>query len=209
MSPRRSRSASTKHSEGDPDPFSAKRVLTPCMLDQAYCPPCITGRTDRLTPRASKPVRKQVSSGRFSLQSPNGCASSSSHCGKDGTRGGPDMANQGLVVGIDVSKTQLDVAFGAREDLEAFANDDKGIARLLERLSAAAPSLVVMEATGGYETASASAIAAAGWPLAVVNPRQVRQFARATGRLAKTDRIDASVLSAFGELVEPRTTRLP
>jgi transposase len=119
------------------------------------------------------------------------------------------MANQGLVVGIDVSKTQLDVAFGAREDLEAFANDDKGIARLLERLSAAAPSLVVMEATGGYETASASAIAAAGWPLAVVNPRQVRQFARATGRLAKTDRIDASVLSAFGELVEPRTTRLP
>lgn len=119
------------------------------------------------------------------------------------------MADQGVVVGIDVSKAQLDVAFGALGAIEAFVNDEQGIARLLERLSAARPSLVVMEATGGYETTPASAIAAAGWPLAVVNPRQVRQFARATGRLAKTDRIDASVLSAFGELVEPRTTRLP
>lgn len=119
------------------------------------------------------------------------------------------MEEQGVVVGIDVSKAQLDTAFGAEGEIEAFGNDERGISRLLERLRDVRPSLVVMEATGGYETTPASAIATAGWRLAVVNPRQVREFARATGRLAKNDRIDASVLSAFGKLIDPRITRLP
>lgn len=119
------------------------------------------------------------------------------------------MEEQGVVVGIDVSKAQLDTASGAEAELAGFANDEQGISRLLERLNAVRPSLVVMEASGGYETAAATAIAAAGWRLAVVNPRQVREFARATGRLAKNDRIDAAVLSAFGKLIEPRITRLP
>jgi len=118
------------------------------------------------------------------------------------------MEQQGVVVGIDVSKAQLDTALGEGEVL-AFGNDEQGIARLLERLGALRPLLVVMEASGGYETAAATAIAAAGWRLAVVNPRQVREFARATGRLAKTDRIDAVMLSAFGKAIEPRVTRLP
>lgn len=119
------------------------------------------------------------------------------------------MEKQGVVVGIDVSKAQLDTAFGAEGEVVGFGNDEQGISRLLERLSAVRPSLVVMEASGGYETAAATAIAAAGWRLAVVNPRQVRDFARATGRLAKNDQIDAAVLSAFGKAIEPQVTRLP
>lgn len=119
------------------------------------------------------------------------------------------MEQQGVVVGIDVSKAQLDTAFGAEGEVVGVTNDEQGVARLLERLSDVKPALVVMEASGGYETAAATAIAAAGWRLAVVNPRQVRDFARATGRLAKTDRIDARMLSAFGKAVEPQITTLP
>lgn len=119
------------------------------------------------------------------------------------------MEQQGVVVGIDVSKAQLDTAFGAEAAVVGLANDAAAISQLLERLKALRPSLVVMEASGGYETAAATAIAAAGWRLAVVNPRQVRDFARATGRLAKTDRIDARILSAFGKAIEPQVTSLP
>ena len=119
------------------------------------------------------------------------------------------MEQQDVVVGIDVSKAQLDTAFGAEAEVVGLANDAAGISQLLERLEALRPSLVVMEASGGYETAAATAIAAAGWRLAVVNPRQVRDFARATGRLAKTDRIDARILSVFGKAIEPQVTSLP
>lgn len=119
------------------------------------------------------------------------------------------MEQQDVVVGIDVSKAQLDTAFGAEAEVIGLANDAAGISQLLERLKALRPSLVVMEASGGYETAAATAIAAAGWRLAVVNPRQVRDFARATGRLAKTDHIDARILSAFGKAIEPQVTSLP
>jgi transposase len=119
------------------------------------------------------------------------------------------MEQQGVVVGIDVSKAKLDTAFGSEEEVRTFSNDEPGISRLLERLGEIRPALVVMEASGGYETAAATAIAAAGWPLAVVNPRQVRDFARATGRLAKTDRIDAAVLVAFGKAIAPQVTKLP
>jgi transposase len=117
------------------------------------------------------------------------------------------MNAQGMVVGIDVSKDWLDVALGG-ESLRV-ANDMTGISGLIDRLRDAAAQLVVMEATGGYETQAASAIAGAGLPLAVVNPRQVRDFAKATGRLAKNDRIDAHVIAAFGEAVKPQIVRLP
>jgi transposase len=119
------------------------------------------------------------------------------------------MEEQSVVVGIDVSKAQLDTALGTEGEVLAFSNDEQGISRLLERLKAIRPSLVVMEASGGYETAAATAIAAAGWAMAVVNPRQVRDFARATGRLAKTDRIDAAALAAFGKAIAPQVTSLP
>lgn len=117
------------------------------------------------------------------------------------------MNSQGVVVGIDVSKDWLDVAMGS-ESLR-FGNEAEGIAELTRRVRTAGVQLVVMEATGGYETQAATAIAGAGLRLAVVNPRQVRDFAKATGRLAKNDRIDARVIAAFGVAVEPQIASLP
>ncbi len=112
------------------------------------------------------------------------------------------MAEVKRFVGIDVSKAQLDVALGVNEGTFSIANDEHGIRELLKRLTPGA-DLVVLEATGGLEVPVAGALAAAGIAVAVVNPRQVREFARATGRLAKTDRLDAQVLARFGEAVKP------
>jgi transposase len=117
------------------------------------------------------------------------------------------MSSARIVVGIDVSKGWLDVA--VCEEVLRLSNDLRGIGELVEHLVQAKVHLVVMEATGGYETEAASAIAAAGLRVAVVNARQVRDFAKATGRLAKTDRIDAHVLVAFGQVVEPQIFTLP
>lgn len=114
-----------------------------------------------------------------------------------------------VVAGIDVSKGQLDVALLPGAERLQVANDPAGIGELVKRLKSAGVELVVMEATGGYETAVATAIAGAGLRLAVVNPRQVRDFARATGKLAKTDRIDAELIGAFGQAIEPQITALP
>jgi transposase len=119
------------------------------------------------------------------------------------------MNEQRVVAGIDVSKGQLDVALLPGAERLQFANDATGIVELVRQLQAAQVELAVMEATGGYETVAASAIAGAGLRLAVVNPRQVRDFARATGRLAKTDRIDAELIGAFAQAVEPQITVLP
>jgi transposase len=109
-----------------------------------------------------------------------------------------------MFVGIDVSKDRLDVHL--RPDGESFAvsRDGEGLARLCDRLSQASVSLIVLEATGGFETIVASALAAAHLPLAVVNPRQIRDFARAMGRLAKTDALDAAVIAHFAEAVQPQ-----
>ena len=107
------------------------------------------------------------------------------------------------VVGIDVSKARLDVALLHAEEELQFANDAAGIEQLVKQLKMLEVDLVVTEATGGYETTVATALAAAGLRVAVVNPRQVRDFAKATGRLAKTDRIDARVIAAFGEAIKP------
>jgi transposase len=112
------------------------------------------------------------------------------------------MAEVTRFVGIDVSKAQLDVALGDNEGTFSIANDEHGIRELLKRLTPGA-DLVILEATGGLEVAVAGALATAGIAVAVVNPRQVREFARATGRLAKTDRLDAQVLARFGEAVKP------
>jgi transposase len=106
-------------------------------------------------------------------------------------------------VGIDVSKDRLDVHLRPSGESFAVARDGEALAMLVERLRALAPALVVMEATGGYETVVASALGAAHLPLAVVNPRQIRDFARATGRLAKTDRLDAAAIAHFAEAIRP------
>lgn len=111
-------------------------------------------------------------------------------------------------IGIDVAKDRLDVASLPHRRHWHTPNDDHGIATLLEALSHEPVSLIVLEASGGYERALAAALAAAGLPVAVVNPRQVRDFARATGELAKTDRLDALVLALFAERLRPSVRAL-
>ena len=108
-----------------------------------------------------------------------------------------------VFVGIDVSKAQLDVSLRPGGAHISFSNDDAGILALLSRLKPLKPSLIVLEATGGYERQAAVSLAASGLPVVVVNPRHVRDFARSTGQLAKTDRIDAAILSLFAERVRP------
>ena len=111
-------------------------------------------------------------------------------------------------IGIDVSKARLDVAAYSGSGF-AVENTEADIGQLCEQLKALAPELVVMEASGGYERLCVAALAAAGLPVALVNPRQVREFARATGVLAKTDRLDARVLAHFATVVRPPVRALP
>ena len=111
-----------------------------------------------------------------------------------------------IFVGIDVARDRLDVHVRPSEQAFAVARDSEGLERLVERLD---PALVVLEATGGFEIAVAAALAGAHMPLAVVNPRQVRDFARATGRLAKTDTLDAEAIALFAERIRPDPRPVP
>jgi transposase len=111
---------------------------------------------------------------------------------------------QELCVGIDVSKDRLDVHVRPQGTIFATGRDDAGLAELIEALRQLDPALIVLEATGGYETLVASALAAAHLPLAVVNPRRIREFAKAVGKLAKTDRLDAAIIAHFAEAVRPQ-----
>jgi transposase len=112
-------------------------------------------------------------------------------------------------VGIDVAKAYLDVAERPGPAPVRVPNDEPGIAQLVIRLLAAQPTLIVLEATGGLEGAAVAALAAAGLPVAVVTPRQVRDFAKAVGHLAKTDALDAQVLAHFAEVIRPAPRPLP
>ena len=114
-----------------------------------------------------------------------------------------------IVVGIDVSKAALDVALRPSGEAWRCANNEAGIAELVGRLQALSPQLIVLEATGGLERLMVAALALAGLPIAVVNPRQVRNFAKATGRLAKTDALDAAALAHFAEAIHPAPRPLP
>lgn len=114
-----------------------------------------------------------------------------------------------MLIGIDVAKAELVVASRPSGEVWTVPNDDLGVRALVERLRPLAPELLVLEATGGYERLVVVALAAAGLPVVVVNPRQVRHFAQATGQLAKTDRIDAGILALFAERVRPAVRPLP
>jgi transposase len=113
-----------------------------------------------------------------------------------------------VFVGIDVSKEKLDVAVRPSGELMSFSNDEDGISVMADFIKPFSPLLIVFEATGGLETASVGMLAAKGLPVVVINPRQVRDFAKATGRLAKTDAIDAHVIARFGEAVRPEVRPL-
>ena len=113
------------------------------------------------------------------------------------------MQQEPTYVGIDVAKDMLDVALRPSGERWRVEHDAAGLEQLLARLPAPAPALIVLEATGGLELELVAALAAAALPVVVVNPRQTRDFARATGTLAKTDALDAAVLAHFAEAVRP------
>ena len=108
-----------------------------------------------------------------------------------------------MFVGIDVAKAELVVSILPSAERLTVANDEGGVRTLVERLRSLAPTLIVLEATGGNELLGVAALAAAALPVVVVNPRQVRDFAKATGQRAKTDRIDADILARFADVVRP------
>ena len=113
-------------------------------------------------------------------------------------------------IGIDVAKATLDVVASTNPTARwQTTNDERGWAALIEYVGTLHPQVIVLEATGGYEVRVAGALAAAGWPVAIVNPRQVRDFAKALGLLEKTDGIDAGVLAQFGVRVQPAVRPLP
>ena len=114
-----------------------------------------------------------------------------------------------IYVGIDVSKDRLDVHVHPSGEAFAVGRDGKGLEELIERLRTLSPTLTAVEATGGFETIVAAALAGAQLPLAVINPAQVRHFAQAVGKRAKTDPIDAAVIARFAEAVKPEPRPLP
>lgn len=119
------------------------------------------------------------------------------------------MNQELLVVGIDISKNFLDVFVSGSVTLQRYANDAPGRAQLATDMLALVPNLIVAEATGGLERLLIAELAAQKLPLVLVNPRQVRDFAKASGQLAKTDALDARVLAAFGIAIRPAIRPLP
>lgn len=114
-----------------------------------------------------------------------------------------------VFVGVDVSKASLDIHVRPGNEVLSVSNDEKGIKLLIRELKTREPDLVLLEATGGLEAHATAALSVAQLPVVVINPRQVRDFARATGELAKTDRIDAAMLSLFAERIQPDVRALP
>lgn len=119
------------------------------------------------------------------------------------------MSSAGQFVGIDVSKARLDIAVVPSGRAWSVGNDTAGIRRLVRQLQRSAPELIVVEATSTFHVAVSNALSAAGLPLAVCNPRYVREFARAAGRLAKTDALDAQIIALFGQRMRPATRPMP
>jgi transposase len=114
-----------------------------------------------------------------------------------------------IYVGIDVAKAQLDIACHPTKAQWTVSHTAGGIGQLVRRLSRLRPTLIVLEATGGLELSLASELATAALPVALINPRQARHFAKATGHLAKTDALDAAVLAHFAAAVRPTPRPLP
>ena len=119
------------------------------------------------------------------------------------------MSKPEIFVGIDVAQQHLDVAIAGEDTVWRVSHDAAGLTELCARLAAAAPAQIVMEAIGGLETEVAVALNTAGHAVVVANPRQVRACARATGRLAKTDTLDAQILARFAAVIQPPARPLP
>src|SRR5438094_844894 len=145
------------------------------------------GATDRLTQGRARPQGSMGRRVRDLLHSPNSCLGHPEPASSKAGRGGDPMrASAAFFVGIDVSKQQLDIAVRPSGESWTVAHEEAGLSALVARLRGLAPTLIVLEATGGWEVPVTGALAAAALPVAVVNPRQVRDFARSTGLLANT-----------------------
>jgi transposase len=119
------------------------------------------------------------------------------------------MSHPQTFVGIDVAKAHLDIAVRPSGERWTGTNDDGGITALVTQLQTVPPTLIVLEATGGFQRAVVAALATAGLPVVVANPRQTRDFAKATGQLAKTDALDARALAHFADAIRPEPRPLP
>ena len=119
------------------------------------------------------------------------------------------MTSNGEFVGVDVSKDNLDVAIWTSNEYKRFQNDPTGIRELIDWLKILQPELIVLEATGGLELPFVAELALEKMPVAVVNPRRIREFARSIGQLAKTDKLDARVIAHFGAATHPEARKLP
>src|SRR6266571_8046043 len=119
------------------------------------------------------------------------------------------MSDMPCFVGIDVAKAQLDIALRPSGERWSVPNDTNGVTALVDRMQALQPTLIVLEATGGLERLVTSALATAGLPVVVVHPRQARDFARATGQLAKTEALEARALAHFADVIRPTPRPLP
>ena len=117
------------------------------------------------------------------------------------------MSNEPCFVGLDVAKAQLDMALRPSGERWTVPNDASGVVTLVERVQPLHPPLMVLEATGGLERVATAVLATAGLPVVVVNPRQARDCARATGQLAKTDALDARALAHFADVIRPTPRR--
>src|SRR5215470_9272250 len=119
------------------------------------------------------------------------------------------MSDIPCFVGIDVAKAQLDIALRPAGERWSVPNDTNGVTTLVDRMQLLQPTLIVLEATGGLERAVTRALATAGLPVVVVNPRQVRDLARATGQLANTEALDARALAHVADVIRPTPRPLP
>ena len=169
------------------------------------------GRGSPLRSGSSRPMSSRGAASVCSVRARTVARASSPHHARQGAHGalreGGPMPT--CFVGLDIAKDHIDVSVRPTADRWQANQTDSGIEALVARLVALTPALVVVESTGGYETAVVTALAVAHVPIAVVNPRQVRDFAKALGRLARPDAIDAAVLALFAERVRPEVRWLP
>ena len=159
-------------------------------------------------PLSPEKVRLQKSVGRHDfLKNPEQL--SGPGMSPNSARKGTTRMKEDVFVGIDVSKDQVDVALRPGGQFHVFSNGVSGLDELVQRLVEISPSLVVLEATGGYELRLTAALLKAALPAVIVNPRKARDFAKAVGKLAKTDKIDADLLAHYAEAIRPPVRPLP
>jgi transposase len=178
------------------------KIWVPCMINNKLTKNLTTGVIDRWYLGTVDPVCERGSS-HHSLNSPNSCEGLKARISQGRDLESPYKEVRMSFVGIDVSKLQLDVAVRPDNKRWSVANAESDIGRVIEVLNTLSPKVIIVEATGGMEIPLVTALSQATLPVVVVNPRQVRDFAKAVGRMAKTDRIDAEILAHFGEAVKP------